>query len=365
MKILHLSKYYYPYSGGIEQVVQDICEGISSKYTCSVLALSESKKYYESNLNGVQVYNCPVQFSISSASFSIKYISTLIKIIKDFDIIHIHLPNPLANIALMLAKEKNKKIIVHWHSDIVKQRYLEKIYRPFQNWLLKRTNLIIATSPAYVQGSRALFPFKEKVNIIPIGVNKRNADDELTQLIKNKYGNKKIIFSLGRHVYYKGFENLIKAGMYLSSEYIILIGGKGPLTSKYRELIDDLNCSDKVKLIGRIDERELPSYFSAADIFCLPSVERSEAFGVVQIEAFSHEKPVVSCDIRGSGVSWVNKDAVSGLVVEVNKPKAIANAINEIFSSYEKYSKCAYLRYINLFTASGMNKKIITLYENI
>nr|WP_318379020.1 glycosyltransferase [uncultured Enterobacter sp.] len=333
MKILHLSKYYKPYSGGIEQVVADISEGCLLKgIESSVLAVNHSADSYDYDFNGVHVYGCKSDYHYASADISLSYILKLRKIIDDFDVIHVHLPNPLASLALLFARHKNKKIVVHWHSDIVKQKKLKVLYQPLQQWLLKRADAIITTSPVYAEHSIDLMPFRNKIKVIPIGINSENyqVNDDIVQQIKARYPGKKIIFSLGRLVYYKGFEYLVEAAKYLSDEYVILIGGNGEEKNKLINLIQQNNLQDKVKLLGFVKDEELPSYFASCDIFCLPSIEKSEAFGVVQLEAFLFNVPVVSCDIKGSGVGWVNKNTVSGLVVPPKNPEAIAEAFKYI-----------------------------------
>lgn len=333
MKILHLSKYYKPYSGGIEQVVADISEGCLSKgITSSVLAVNHSADSYDYDINGVHVYGCKSDYHYASADISIAYILKLRKIINNFDVIHVHLPNPLANLALFCANHKNKKIVVHWHSDIVKQKKLKILYKPLQQWLLKRADVIITTSPVYGECSEDLSAFKDKIRVIPIGINSENypVNPTLVEEIKQRYQNKKIIFSLGRLVYYKGFEYLVESAKFLSDDYIVLIGGNGEEKQKLIDLISKYQLENKVKLLGFVKDEELPSYFEASDIFCLPSIEKSEAFGVVQLEAFLFNVPVVSCDIKGSGVGWVNKNNVSGIVVPPKQPQALAEAFQSI-----------------------------------
>ena len=136
---------------------------------------------------------------------------------------------------------------------------------------------------------------------------------------------------MGRHVYYKGFEYLLDAAKYLDDKYIILLGGQGELTPRLQEKIKQHNLDEKVKLLGKISAEELPAYFSAADVFCLPSVERSEAYGVVQLEAMACGTPVISTNIKGSGVSWVNKHGITGIVVPVKDSKALADSFNYLY----------------------------------
>lgn len=367
MKILHLSKYYKPYSGGIEQVVADICEGCNTEnIESAVLAVSHVKENKIYSINGVKVFSFKSIFHYASADISIGYIKELRRIISDYDILHIHLPNPLANLAVFLAKAENKKIVVHWHSDIVKQKTLKLFYKPLQSWLLKRADAIITTTPIYGQSSEDLKELQSKISVIPIGINPENyiVDFKTVDSIKEKYKNKKIIFALGRLVYYKGFEYLIEAAKYLPDDYVVLLGGNGEEKSKLIEQIQKNNLQNKVIMMGFIKDNDLSSYFSASDVFCLPSIEKSEAFGVVQLEAFLFNTPVVSCSIPGSGVGWVNQNNVSGIVVP---PKNALRLAEGLINAIEKPGGFPELKsYFEVnFNAKVMVSRTSALYQSL
>ncbi|WP_439840317.1 glycosyltransferase [Aeromonas veronii] len=374
MKVLHLSKFYYPYRGGIEQVVQDICEGVNGSDTaldpidfkCDVICITDNQKSSIEQYNGVTVYSCPINGSFSSFYFSAKYLFWVRSIVKSYDILHLHLPNPLAGFAIMLANLKGKKIVLHWHSDIVKQKLLHFFYSPFEKWLLRVSSVVIATSPNYIGQSKCLQSVKDKVVTVPIGLSSPPSFSSHTcDELRRQYPDKKIIFSLGRHVYYKGFEYLIQASKGLPDDYVVLIGGSGPLTSQYEAMISSLKLESKVILIGRVDEALLGSYFAMADVFCLPSVERSEAFGVVQIESLSVGTPIVSCNIPGSGVSWVNQDGVTGRVVAPRDIKSLTTALVDVVNHRDVYISGAKVRFDEVFTAKKMNSILVKLYRDL
>ncbi|MFJ5980079.1 glycosyltransferase [Enterobacter cancerogenus] len=367
MKILHLSKFYKPYSGGIEQVVADICEGCCARdVESSVLAVSHNKDNQKYAINGVQVFSFSSNLHYASADVSIGYITKLKKIINQYDILHVHLPNPLANLAVYLAKAGSKKIVVHWHSDIVKQKKLKFFYQPLQRWLLNRADAIITTSPIYGESSNDLKDYQNKITVIPIGINPENyvVDSQTVESIKAKYPNKKIIFSLGRLVYYKGFDFLIDAAKYLPDDYVILLGGNGEDKPKLLEKIKNQNLQDKVIMVGFINDCDLASYFVACDAFCLPSIEKSEAFGVVQLEAFLFNKPVVSCSIPGSGVGWVNKNKVSGIVVPPKNSLCLAEGLISAIENPGSFSKLKGYFEEN-FDAKVMVSRTIALYQSL
>lgn len=232
--------------------------------------------------------------------------------------------------------------------------------------MLIKSDCIVATSPKYGLESKSLAKFQEKVVSIPIGIDRMNGVKEtLVNEIRSKHREKKIVFSLGRLVYYKGFEYLIKAAKHLADDYVVLIGGVGPLENKLKSLVKSENLQQRVYLIGKIAYDDLPSYYEAADIFCMSSIEASEAFGVVQLEAMSLGKPVVSTKISRSGVDWVNADKVSGITVDVRSSVKIAEAIEEICSNpqlYKKLSEGAYQRFENMFNKEIMVNSIADLY---
>ncbi|MFQ1989882.1 glycosyltransferase [Aeromonas veronii] len=367
MKILHLSKYYPPYCGGIEQVVSDLCTVTRAQgHQVDVICTNHNSGSSTDLVDGVTVYRCHTNIKVASTAISLKYITTLRKIIEQYDVLHIHLPNPMANIALLCCLLGNQKIIIHWHSDVVKQRFLNLLYSPFQTWLLKKSSKIVTTSPGYATNSDVLPRWTNKLKVIPIGIDPHRIfsdKDEVCQ-IRSRYPGKKIVFSLGRHVYYKGFEFLIESVSFLSDDYVVLLGGEGPLTKSFERSIERLSLQGKVILLGRIPEDKLSSYFASADVFCLPSIERSEAFGVVQLEAFSVGVPVVSCAIPGSGVSWVNSHHESGVVVKPRDPIALADAIMYTCGpNRDSLSLGALNRLSQLFTRDKMVESVLDIYK--
>jgi glycosyltransferase, family 1 len=369
MKILHIGKYYPPSFGGIEKVNYDIVEGLNAEgIQTDVLCSNHTKGNVFTN-NIYKIYRVHTLKIIASTPLSYSFITTLKKIQNNYDIIHIHLPNPMANLAVFLTQPKTK-IVLHWHSDIIKQRKLMILYKPLLDWLLRKASSIVVTTPTYVEGSSTLKKYTDKITCIPIGVDskeltiKRRVFDNLKEIYKDK----KIIFTLGRLVYYKGFEYLIEASKSLPDNIIILIAGIGELKDKLQEQIHTYNLEDKVKLLGRISFEELGAYYEFCDIFCLPSTERSEAFGVVQIEAMAFGKPIISTSIKGSGVDWVNLNNISGIIVPPKNANKLAEAIMKLLTDEKKYQQLsigAKKRYEEVFTKDKMVDKFKNLYLEI
>ena len=370
MKILQIGK-FYPIRGGVEKVMYDLTLGLSGRnIPCDMLcAVTE---HYPPGIITVNAYArimcMPTWIKASGTMIAPAMITKLRKIQHEYDIIHIHHPDPMACLALYFSGYKGK-VVLHWHSDILKQKTLLKLYASLQRWLIKRADVIVGTSPVYVQQSPFLKQVQAKVNYIPIGIDELVAEPDRVTRMREQYAGKKIIFSLGRLVEYKGYEYLIKAAQYLDDDYKILIGGGGPLKNELQQLIDGLGAGAKVELLGFIPEdKEVAAYFMACDVFCLSSIWKTEAFGIVQIEAMSCGKPIVATCIEGSGVSWVNADGISGYNVESENAEALAVAIKQILSDAQRYAELsagARQRYETMFTREIMVSKCLSLYDTM
>ncbi|STO97508.1 glycosyltransferase [Helicobacter canis] len=365
-KILQLGKFYPPDIGGIESVMQDICDGINARgLICDVLCSSSSYSFsYEILDSRARIYRTKSFGKLASTSITPQMIFTLQKLIKAYDIIHLHLPDPMANLALFLSDIQGKLIILHWHSDIIKQKHLLKLYAPLQSWLLQRAHSIIATSPKYALESAFLQPYCDKCVSIPIGIDDiapSSLESTLPQRpAQSKKEEKKIIFALGRLAQNKGFIYLVQSAQYLPDEYEIHIGGDGALHSKLEALINEHKLSHKVKLLGRITRDKLAKHYQQCHIFVLPSIQ--ESYGVVLLEAMSFGKPIISTKLSPSGSDYVNAHNISGIVVPPKSPAAIAQAIREIERDYERFSRDARARFLQLFTSEKMLDSIYELY---
>lgn len=371
MKILQLGKFYPPDTGGMETALYNITEELNQRgIQCDVLCANKEKEYRNDLLNGYKVIRTSSYGIVASTSISPQMIRELKKIITNYDILHIHHPNPTANLALFMANPKKQKVVIHWHSDIIKQELELRFYKPLLIWMLKKADVIIGTSQKYIDESLQLKDFKNKCVPIPIGIKKNDigVDENKFEEIKVRFKNKKIIFSLGRFIYYKGFEYLIESAKYLPDNYVILLGGDGELKEKYEQIIRENGLSENVFLVGKIDQKDLGSYYEACDLFCLPSIAKSEAFGLVMVEAMSFGKPIVATKIKGSGTDWVNHNEITGLNVEPKNPEQLAKAFKTILENqeiYSKFSKNAFQRYLNEFTIETEIEKLIKVYRTI
>lgn len=336
-KILHIPNYYPPHIGGIEDVCYSIVTGLP-EYKHQVLCFNDKPLTEDADYEGVKVIRCGTLKKLFSQSVSLSYFKELKKVFKEFDpdIVHFHTPNPLGSIYLLMSLPKKVKLIVHWHSDIIEQAFLYLFYRPFEKRLLKRADKIVVTSPTYIEGSKPLASWQDKLLVVPNTVNIekfriKDGDKEAIEKIKSGYGQKKILFTFGRHVPYKGLSYLIEAIPQISDEAVIVIAGRGPLTNKLKSACSSTN----VYFTGRLSQDELRHYLYAADVFLFPSITRNEAFGIALAEAMYCGLPAVTFTIPASGVNWVCPDMETGLEVENRNSQALAEAINRLLSDDE------------------------------
>ena len=356
--------------GGVEKVMWDLTRGLSAEgYTCDMVCASFEPAKETQIVPLGEHGRCIVLPSRTKASGTMlcpKMIGWVRKHASEYDIIHVHHPDPMACLALRLSGYKGC-VILHWHSDILKQKAIMAAYKPLQNWLIRRADKIVGTSPVYVAQSPALRDVQDKVTYVPIGIDPIVFDPDRAAEIQARYPGKKIVYSLGRLVPYKGYTYLIQAANHLPEDYIVLIGGTGPLRESLQKEIDIQGLQHKVRLLGFIPDEDHAAFYGAAKVFVMSSVMKTEAFGIVQIEAMSTGTPVIATKIPESGVSWVNEEGVSGLNVEPADPRAMAEAICQICEApdrYEFYSIGAGKRFKELFLLDNMIKKIVTVYEN-
>ena len=382
MKVLQLGK-FYPIRGGVEKVMWAMTLGLAERgiqcdMLCAYLKSDPVDKEHQDLCRETEdgreitlgpygrVICVPAEAKKAKTMLSKAMITWLRAHAAEYDIIHIHHPDPMAAVALLLSRYKGR-VILHWHSDILAQKFLLFFYHPIQWWLVRRAERVIGTSPVYIQQSRPLLHYQNKVICVPIGITPVIFDERDAEAIRQTMPGKKLVFALGRLVPYKDFGTLVESAKYLGPDYMVVIGGEGPLRDELLQQIADGALEEKVRLLGYLQAQEVHDWFGACDLFVLSSDRRTEAFGVVQIEAMSCGKPVVATIIPRSGVSWVNDNGVSGYNVHPHDPKALAAAIMQICDdpdTYMQFSAGAMERFETLFTSREMIDKIIKIYEN-
>ena len=372
-KILHISKYYYPFSGGTEQIARDCVNALKYNYEQKIIAFNdEGKNDTVSTVDDIEVIKCGCVAKISSQSISLSYARKLKNTLIEFrpDIIVFHYPNPFVAAILIKEIKQNMKLVIYWHLDIIRQKFLGKFFRNQNRKLLKRADMVIATSPNYIEGSEWLQSVKDKCVIIPncINVERMKITPEIQKRadeIKADNKGKILCIAVGRHTAYKGFTYLIQASKHLDERFKIYITGKGELTEVlHREAAND----DKIVFTGRIDDTELKALILASDIFCFPSITKNEAFGLALAEGMYYGKPAVTFTIPGSGVNYVNINGVTGLEVENRNAEKFAAAIRKLADNIDlrqKYGKAGKKRVEDKFLSTQFYKNIKETFRRL
>jgi rhamnosyl/mannosyltransferase len=370
LKVLHHVKSFGTVHGGVERVVEELVPELNRfpDLDVDVLCQGPERREYTLTPRGT-VFQTRADFAVSTASFSWQDLRTWQRIASRYDAVHVHVPWPQSDLNLLLSRFDGA-VAVHWHQDIVGRRLLYSLYRGLEHWLLRRADRICVTSPKLLAESAALEGFRHKAVAIPIGIGEAAhaiGESEVREL-RARHAGRAIVFALGRLVPYKGFEHLVRSATALSANGLVLVAGVGPLRRDLESLIEELGVQDRVRLLGAITGGEVELYMRACDVFCLPSVQKSEAFGIVQLEAMRAGRPVVSTRMHGSGVDWVNQDGVTGFTVEPRSPDALAQALNRLLENAElarALGASGRRRYEELFTARRMAEQVRAMYLSL
>lgn len=368
--ILHISKYYYPDLGGIETVATYLAEGLTD-YRNVVVCFSPDNQYHEDMVHGISVYRVPVLFSILSQDVSLAYYGILRKLLKLYSpwAVHVHCPNPLVYPMVCRLVRPEVKVVLHWHSDILSKGLAYTLIRPFERAILSRADVVISTSPNYIEKSAPLQSVSEKVRVVQNGIinslfDLMPGDAEQVQALRARYGNHKIVFTCGRHIPYKGLDMLLKADRYIAPDCVILIGGTGPIDTS----LHSMSCSGRVHFVGRLSAEELRLHLHASDVFAFPSCTKAEAFGIALAEAmYCQCAPVTFC-IPGSGVNWVSLSGQTGLEVALGDVLAFADAVNMLLKDdalRQHYAQASRQRVLQLFTRSSAVNAMCSIYDSL
>ncbi len=358
LKILQVNKLYYPWIGGIESVVRTIAEKLNRETEMTVLVCRESGKGKKEKINGVNIIRAGSMGIKFSMPLSLSFPFLVRKYAKNTDVLILHDPFPLGDLAVLLSGFRGK-VIVWWHSDIIRQKRLVKLIKPVINGILNRADAIFTTSESYISGSEYLPRFRDKCRIVSYGIEeKKYLESQLTPILSKQLTKncKKLLF-VGRLVYYKGVGVLIDAFARVSGAELFIVG-TGSDEEALRAQAEPLG--DKVHFLGVLSDEELKSAFADCDIFVLPSVEKSEAFGIVQLEAMIYGKPVINTDLETS-VPLVSLDGQTGLTVKAGDVNELAEAMNTLVNDAalcQRLGAAAKERVIKEFTVDVMTEKV-------
>lgn len=393
LRVTMVNKYYSPpHLGGVEAVVRTLSEGLVKYAGAQVRALvsNEGRERVEETIGGVRVVRLPRQLAVSSAPVAAGMPGALRAEMRGAptrgsappgsapsrgpaphgfappDVLNLHAPYPWGELSFLQASPDVPSVVLY-HSDIVRQKRLLAAYGPFLERFLDRVDLIVTSSPQMVRHSPYLAPRAEKCRVVPFGLPAAKltaapgVKDRAAELRAAHAGRPLVLF-VGRLVYYKGADVLVRAMAQVDADLVLV--GRGPLEGELRALVTALGIGGRTTFLPPLDDAELAAWYHAADVFCLPSVARSEAFGLVQIEAHAAGTPVVSTALP-TGVPYANPDGLTGLTVPPGDTAALAAALGRLLGDDELRARLggeAQARARREFTVPRMVARTLDVY---
>lgn len=369
---LQLGKFFPPDWGGIETVTFNLLMGLTEKGIKNAVLVFGDQDSVETQScagNSGNVYRVKHSLLLNKP-ICLQYLLKFKQLSAEYDVVIVHLPNPVATVALMFSGYKGR-VVLYWHSDIVNKGLLGRLLTPLDYWLISRANIVIAPTKAHLEFSRYASEFGSKGRVSPYPIDPRQVmvAENRSKMPRTLLGKKEIrLLAIGRLVEYKGIEYLICAIPNLPSSYSIHLDivGDGPLREHLDSLISEFGLQQKVFLHGHVTEEERERYLCEADIFCFPSVTKAEMYGMVQIEAMAHGLPIISTDIPGSGSPELTRMTGAGLVVLPCSSLEIGKAIQRLIedpSLYAKLSEAGINAIINTFNPSVLTDEFCRLCQ--
>lgn len=329
------------------------------------MSLTEEYNPPPIEIDGYTVFRAHLDYQVSSAGFSISAFKQFRKLAKNADIVHYHYPWPFMDLVFFLSGI-DKPSVVSYHSDIIRQKYLLKLYRPLKRKFLNKVDVIVAASPNYLSTSNVLINFKDKVKVIPYGLDKASYPKPAPAKIQywqEKLGNRFYLF-VGVLRYYKGLHILIEAAQ--DTDYPIAIVGAGPIEQELRDQVELLGLKN-IHFLGLLPDEDKVALLMACYGVVFPSHLRSEAFGISLLEGAMYGKPMISSEI-GTGTTFINIANETGLVVPPSDPLALREAMRFLWEHPKiaaDMGQSAETRYLDLFTADKMINEYINLYRDL
>ena len=369
--ILCFGRFYDDIPGGMQRHVENLFVSLADKVNFVHLVPSRDRTGARFSLQGVPVSRMPSLNLDGSVAFApgLPFEAGRLHRQYHFDLVHLHFPDPMSHFASMYLPAEIPRII-SWHANITRQKKLLMFYRPFLKRAMHKAAAIVVATPNHISSSKELsqLEIQNKCHMIPYGFDLRRflQPHPKTEVIRHQFpGNR--IFALGRHVYYKGFDVLIRAMQQIGQDTQLMLGGTGPLTKQLQQKAELCGVTDRVHFVGHIPEKDLPAYYQACDVFCLPSVSQAEAFGIVQVEAMACGRPVVS-SLLNNGVDYVNQHGITGMTVPPGNVDSLAEAINLLLADdhlREKLGQQAKERALTEFSLAQMGNSMLALYNNV
>lgn len=365
MHILHIYKDYYPVLGGIENHIKALSEGLVERgHRVTVLVTSPTAQDDIQHQGNLTIIKAARDLHMASTPLSWR-MGWYARQLQDVDIIDLHFPYPPADLVALLVRQQ-PPLVITYHSDIVRQKWFLLAYRPLLAWTLRRAAVIMTTSPAYIASSRWLRPHASRCVVAPLSVDtERFATPDLAQIAKlrTQYGQPLVLF-VGRLRYYKGLHFLLDALTQMRTDAHVLLVGNGPEEQRLTMQAQAAGLSKRVHFLGSVSDAELPAMYGAADVFVLPSHLRSEAFGIVQLEAQAASLPVVCTELH-TGTSFITQHGKTGFVVPPAQPHRLARALDVVLANpalAKHMGACGRERVVQEFSHARMVERREAIY---
>jgi rhamnosyl/mannosyltransferase len=352
--------------GGVEQVISQLAvQAANIGIRTDILSLTSKQVPRVVAMNGFNLHRARLNFQLASTGISFSAFWRFKALAKTSSIVHYHFPWPFMDVVHFLCRVK-KPTVVTYHSDIIRQKYLLKLYAPLMHFFLRSVDRIVATSPNYLATSDVLHRYKDKVTVIPIGLDKSSypvPSQDLLSLWEKKLGSKFFLF-VGVMRYYKGLHILMDAAE--GTNYPIVILGAGPVENEIKDHAKRLGLTN-IYFLGALPDEDKVALLMLSYAVLFPSHLRSEAFGISLLEGAMYAKPMISSEI-GTGTTFINIANETGLVVPPSDPDALRQAMNQLWNQPEmaaEMGRRAEARYWALFTAEKMAASYADIYKEL
>ncbi|HJS28490.1 MAG TPA: glycosyltransferase [Anaerolineales bacterium] len=360
LKIAHVYKDYYPVLGGIENHIKVLAElQAASGHVVSAFVTNPGGQPERETMGGVDVHRLPRLGTLASTPLSLSFPGALRRF--GPDITHLHFPYPVGEASQWLAGG-GRPYVITYHSDVVRQKSILRLYRPILLRVLRGAARILPTSENYIASSPYLRPLHSKCRVVPLSVDPVSFQN--APRLVPKADTPTLLF-VGRHRYYKGLGDLLKAMGGLDAR--LLVGGDGPMRRKWEALAGELDLRGKVRFLGDVPDEDLPGLYRSADIFVLPANARAEAFGTVLLEAMAAGLPCVTTEL-GTGTSFVVQDGITGLVVPPGDPASLQGAIGRLLEDGDlrvAMGEAGRRRVLAEFTPELLLQRVEAVYREI
>ena len=361
LRVLHLGKFYPPHRGGVETYSEGLCRRLNSVVDLKVVVAGGDEDT-EELVEGVPVYRLRTWKTLAATPLC----AGMVQAIRSFpcDIIHLQWPNPFAVIAYFLSGTR-ARLVITYHSDVIRQKVLGTMFAPILRTALRRCDAIIVTSPNYADSSLVLSGFRDRCQVIPLGISPESMnsiDHSAVRRLRTRFG-PRMVMAAGRLVYYKGFRFLVAAMKSVDAHLVIV--GTGPLKQDLLSQAESDGLSGRVTLVGEVDD--IVPYYHASDVFVLPSIARSEAFGIVQLEAMACGKAVVNTSLQ-TGVPYVAPHGVAGLTVEPANSAELASALRILLDNDRfrlRLGEAGCRRVLREFNVDRMFQNTLNLFHEV